>query len=129
MNNHFRIFNQDNWTKLIFVVGYEVIRSNNPNECSICKFMAGKYPKSFRFIGWCNSCRCSIISILATEEERDKIQEMILNGEDLSIFKSVNEVKILPQSAIDYIKHYYDEVKDLEWFKLNEKLIEISCSQ
>lgn len=124
INNHFRISDQNRWNKQPFVVGFEVIRSNNPNnECSICKYMAGKYPKSFRFVGWCNSCKCHIISILATEEERDKIQEVILNGEDLSMFKSVNEIKTIPINAIAYIRDNYNYVNNLEWFKINEELI------
>jgi hypothetical protein len=36
------------WQSLDFVVGYEIRRSNNPDQmCEQCKQLAGKYPKSF----------------------------------------------------------------------------------
>lgn len=91
------------YQSLPFVVGYEIRRSNNPTDCIECESLVGNYPKWFKFNGWHPNCRCPIISILATEAERDKIQEMILNGEDLSTFKSVNEVKDVPEGFKKYI--------------------------
>lgn len=114
INMSYREADINRYQSLPFVVGYEIRRSNNPFDCIECESLVGKYPKWFKFNGWHPNCRCSIISILATEEERDKIQEMILNGEDLSTFHSVNEVKDVPEA---FKKYVYDNLDTFEWRK------------
>lgn len=111
INMSYREADINRYQSLPFVVGYEIRRSNNPFDCIECESLVGKYPKWFKFNGWHPNCRCSIISILATEEERDKIQEMILNGEDLSTFHSVNEVKDVPEA---FKKYVYDNLETFE---------------
>lgn len=95
---------------LDFVVGFEVKRSNNKYDCDLCNSLKGKYPKDFKFRGWHPNCRCYVVSILATSEELDKLTDMILNEEDLTGFKSKNEVKGLHQGFNDYIKQNKDKI-------------------
>ncbi|MDR3245057.1 MAG: hypothetical protein LBT50_01330, partial [Prevotellaceae bacterium] len=72
----------ERWKGLDFVVGIEVKLSNNHTLngvpfTDICDELKGKYPKSFKFVGWHPQCRCSALSILMTEEE---ILDNLVNG-------------------------------------------------
>lgn len=66
-----RTADYERWQDIDFVVGIQVVRSNNPYECDVCGSLAGKYPKDFKFVGWHPNCRCRAIPILATDEEFD----------------------------------------------------------
>lgn len=82
-----------------FVVGVEVVLSNNPTHCPFCSAMAGKYPKDFKFKGWHPQCRCSTRFIL---------KEWAEMGEDTP---SKNEVKDLPQPFKDWIINNEEKIK------------------
>jgi len=90
--------------QLDFVVGFEVVLSNNHKTPDICDNLQGKYPKEFIFTGWHDSCHCHIISIMMTDEEFNQTEKMLLNGEDISGFKSVNEVTDVPEGFSKWIK-------------------------
>ena len=42
--------------KLDFVLGIEVRRSNHVFACPLCDSLQGKYPKTFKFVGWHPQC-------------------------------------------------------------------------
>ena len=65
----YRNAEQERWSQLDFVVGYEVKRSGRGYPCSVCESLAGKYPKSFNWSLWHPNCMCYAIPILATEDE------------------------------------------------------------
>lgn len=130
INMSYREADINRYQSLPFVVGYEIRRSNNPYPCIVCETLQGRYPKTFRFNGFHPNCRCSIISILATEEERRAIRRMVLNGEDLSTFHSVNEVTDVPEA---FKKYVYDNLDTFErrkstpyWIRDNFKYGDIS---
>lgn len=68
-NMAYRTADFERWNELDFVVGIEVIRSNNPYGCDICSSNKGRYPKEFKFIGWHPNCRCRAVPIFASDEE------------------------------------------------------------
>ncbi|GAB3701352.1 hypothetical protein GCM10027592_29360 [Spirosoma flavus] len=82
--------------KLDFVVGIEVRRSNNTVGCDVCEALKGKYPKTFKFVGWHPNCKCHVISILATREELRELTRKTLAGEDTSNFVSDNQIEEPP---------------------------------
>jgi len=92
INMAYRTAEQERWSQLDFVVGYEIKRSGRPFPCSVCESLAGKYPKGFKFTGWHPSCRCYVIPILKSKDEffDDSIT-------------SVNEVKKVPGNFKDWI--------------------------
>lgn len=96
INMAYREADHTRFQDLDFVVGFQVHRSNNPYACDVCESLKGKYPKTFKFVGWHPQCRCYVTSILATREEMDQLTDMILNGEDTAGFKSVNQVEYMP---------------------------------
>ena len=63
----------------------------------ICDLLQGKYPKDFKFTGWHPQCRCHAISILKTQEEMMKDNELIMNGEEPNT-ESNNTVKDVPDN-------------------------------
>ena len=83
INGAYREADHIRWQQLDFIVGYEVKTSKShaawlakfwyprfkkgraPLE--ICDAMEGKYPKSFKFIGWHPNCRCYAVPIIANE--------------------------------------------------------------
>lgn len=90
-------------TQFDFVVGFEVVRSNNPYLCPICGPLAGKYPKTFKFVSWHPNCRCHTITILMSQEELQKLNMALLNNEDVQI-NSVNEVVSPHEGFTEWIK-------------------------
>lgn len=95
-NMAYRTSDYESNQQLDFVVGIEIRRSNHVFACPICEQLKGKYPKSFKFVGWHPQCRCYQVSILATQEEFIKQQKEILAGNDVGI-KSHNEVRSVPE--------------------------------
>lgn len=91
-NMAYRAADCDRWSRIPFVVGMEVKRSNHPFGCEVCEALKGKYPKDFVFTGWHPQCRCYIVPVLASEEERMAYHRAILNGEDVSDFHFKGEI-------------------------------------
>jgi len=94
----------ERWQQFDFVVGYEVKLSSNHPVTDICNDFAGKYPKTFKFVGWHVMCRCFVIAILCTEKELDSLSDALLNGEELKDFKSINEVTGVPDGFTGWIE-------------------------
>lgn len=69
INMAYRLSDYSRWNQLDFVVGFEVKRSGKHYPCKLCEALAGKYPKTFKFVGWHPNCRCYVIPILMTADE------------------------------------------------------------
>lgn len=95
INSAYRTADQVRWEQLDFVVGFEVKRSNNPYNCPVCEALKGKYPKGYVFAGWHPHCRCYMVPILKTEEEMDRDNELIMQGEE-PLPDSENTVEQVP---------------------------------
>lgn len=83
INGAYREADYMRWQQLDFIVGYEVKTSKTHAKwlakfwypcfkkgrapLEICDAMEGKYPKSFKFIGWHANCRCYAVPIIANE--------------------------------------------------------------
>ncbi len=102
INMAYRAADMAAYNEEFMVVGYEVKRSNHPYDCPICESLKGKYPKTFKFIGWHPNCRCFTIPILNTKEEREKQYQAIMDGKPISE-ESVNTVKSPPDGFYNWI--------------------------
>ncbi|TXD47355.1 hypothetical protein [Polaribacter sp. IC073] len=69
INMAYRLSDIDRWSKMKFVVGYEIKRSNNPFPCDICEMMKGSYPKNFVWSGNHPNCRCYLVPIMQSEDD------------------------------------------------------------
>lgn len=110
---------------LPFVVGYEVRRSNRVFTCDVCGPLAGKYPKTFRFVGWHPNCRCFVIPILLTPEEFERMNEQLLLGEEIGDVASVNRVEQPPAGWFDWLERNQSQLsraKNKPYFVLDNPL-------
>ena len=127
------------WQKMDFVVGIEIVLSNNhtirlqPGEktsdlpgqmradgtpktnavrtlTDICDTLAGRYPKDFKFTGWHPHCRCRAITILKTEEEMARDTRRILDGRQPST-DSDNAVTDTPEAFKGWVENNRDRIK------------------
>lgn len=107
INMAYREADQIRWQKLDFVVGYEVRRSPKDYDCPVCDALRGKYPKTFRFVGWHPQCRCHAIPILQDPDEfnTDELNELkaALNGTNYKKFQSRNTVTDVPDNFKKWI--------------------------
>ena len=103
VNMAYREADAARWNELPFVVGFEIKLSHKHPEPDICNDLAGKYPKTFKFVGWHPHCFCYCTSILASDEEINKLQQTILNGGDISRFRSKNEVTDVPRGFKEWV--------------------------
>ena len=121
VNMAYRASDYERNQQLDFVVGFEVRRSNHVFSCPVCESLKGKYPKTFKFVGWHPQCRCHCISITSTQEE---FIESVKND---SVLKSKNEVSSIPSNFTGWVKdnkERIDNAKRKPYFLTeNEKLI------
>lgn len=108
-NMAYRTADYERWQNQPFVVGVEVVISNNHPDYDICDQLAGKYPKNFLFRGWHPQCRCHTEPILITPDEMDKYEDQILgigkwNG------KSANAVYDAPSRFYKYVEENGDKI-------------------
>lgn len=66
INMAYRVADYEKYQQLDFVTGIEIIRSNRFFNCPVCESKKGKYPKSYRFIGWHPQCRCHAVPVVTT---------------------------------------------------------------
>ena len=127
------------WQKMDFVVGIEIVLSDNhtirlqPGEktsdlpgqmradgtpkanavrtlTDICDTLAGRYPKGFKFTGWHPHCRCRAVTILKTEEEMARDTKRILDGRQPSA-DSANAVTDTPEAFKNWVENNRDRIK------------------
>lgn len=119
INNEFRSSDYERWQGQGFVLGVEIYRSKSAKEaCGICDNMKGRYPKMFKFQGWCDGCKCFWVPIMLEGEE---FIDFLLTGE----VPKDKIVKNIPEKALEYIQNHKDELKEYYWvdelLKLNSK--------
>lgn len=116
INSAYREADSIRWQQLDFIVGYEVKTSKShaawlakawyprfkkgraPLE--ICDAMEGKYPKSFKFIGWHPNCRCYAVPIIANEDTGKDWWE-----------DAENEITELPSGFTRWMKENQDRIE------------------
>lgn len=119
------------WQQQTFVVGIEIMLSNN-HTCNgepfhdICDELMGRYPKDFVFTGWHPLCRCIAVPVLKTDDEVTEDVRKILAGERPSP-ESANAVKDVPAKFTRWIEDNRERIsraKSLPYFmRDNEKYI------
>ena len=115
INMAYRESDQQRWNRLDFIVGFEVVTSNNHPLYDICDVLKGKYPKTFVFKGWHPQCRCHANPILMDPDEfnTDELNELksAINGTEYSKFQSRNAVTDIPQQFKDWRKENLQRAK------------------
>jgi len=111
INMAYRTADHERMNQLPFITGFEVVLSNNHPVKDICDHLKGKYPKEFKFVGWHPNCRCSLISKMVSDEEYNKIEDKLLNGEDVSNYQPSTAIKEVPKGFSNWTADNKDRVK------------------
>lgn len=104
----------ENWSKNDIVLGFEIVLSNNHPVTDICDLLAGKYPKTFKFVGWHPQCRCVAVPITPTIDEIIEYTNMIANGEDVSGYRFKGEIKEPPRNFKGWVKDNRERIGKME---------------
>ncbi|MBS4059656.1 MAG: hypothetical protein KG029_04600 [Bacteroidetes bacterium] len=109
-NMAYRTADHTRWQQLTFIQGFEVRLSNNHPVVDICDDLKGLYPKEFKFTGWHPNCRCHVVAVLPTDEEFDRMQQALLDGE--SEVGSSRKVIRVPDGFKKWIKDHKTQYKE-----------------
>ncbi|MEZ2446118.1 hypothetical protein AB6805_30595 [Chitinophaga sp. RCC_12] len=127
-NMAYRTADYERWASQPFVVGVEVVLSNNHPDYDICDELAGKYPKNFLFRGWHPQCRCHTQPILISADEMDKYEDQIL-GIGKWDGKSENQIDEAPTDFLQYLRENKEKINRLSntpyWVKDNTEYMSI----
>lgn len=112
INTFYKESENQRWKSMDFVVGFEIKRSNNVFDCGVCGPLAGKYPKTFKFIGFHVNCRCYQIPILKpiemfTDELKGSVKPSYSH---LRNFQTT-EIKEMPANFKNHLKEKADIYK------------------
>lgn len=111
-NGAYRSADYERWQKLPFVTGIKVQLSNAHPKYDICDKLVGLYPKDFKFQGWHPQCICFATPEMMSDEEYDRMEAQILNGERINT-SSANTIRQPPAAFGKYLQ---DNKKMLEGF-------------
>lgn len=117
INMAYRESDWQRWQSLDFVVGYEIVRSNYEPlcDCDICARLVGRYPKTFKFIGWHPQCMCYAIPILMDEETFDDNElgdlKAALRGTTYKHRQAANTVHDVPDGFKEWVKDHIEAQK------------------
>ena len=117
INMAYRESDWQRWQSLDFVVGYEIVRSNHEPlcDCDICARLVGRYPKTFKFIGWHPQCMCYAIPILMDEETFDDNElgdlKAALRGTTYKHRQAANTVPDVPDGFKEWVKEHIEAQK------------------
>ena len=103
------------------IAGYEIRLSNNhtvkdPSKKGgvkplhdICDELQGKYPATFKFTGWHPHCRCTMIPILISAEERKKLAQARAEGKD---YQPKGVITDVPDNYKQWVAANQDRIAD-----------------
>ena len=110
-NIAYRTADHERWNDLDFVIGIEIMLSNNHPVEDICDEMCGLYPKTFKFVGWHPFCRCIAIPKLADEDEFIARQQALIDGEDVPQGGYAEEVTEMPQCFTNWVQDNAERIE------------------
>lgn len=112
-NTAYRSADYERWSKQDFILGIEIHRSaNNRGPCKICDAMVGKYPKTFKFIGFHPFCICFATPITM---EPDNFADFLLND----TVPQEQVITDIPKTAKDFVDENKNGVQSAFWYKDN----------
>lgn len=125
-NDAYRTADHERWKNLPFVTGIMIKLSNAHPTYDICDQLAGLYPKDYKFRGWHPQCICFATPEMLSDEEYDKLEDHILNGEAIKI-PSSQLTKQPPAAFGKYVQDNKEMLAGLKnkpyWMSDNEKYV------
>lgn len=127
-NMAYRTADHERWQQLDFVIGIEILLSNNHPCEDICDELAGVYPKTFKFVGWHPFCRCIAVPKLADEDEFIARQQALIDGQDVPEGGYSGEVTYMPDAFNNWVQNNaerIENVKNVPYFiRDNQELVQ-----
>lgn len=102
------------WQQLDFVIGFEVQRSNHRPlcKCDLCESLVGRYPKTFKFVGWHPQCMCRAVpitedysSLESRQDRRNRIAAAI-KGTEYRKYPSAKTVTDVPDNFKEWVERH-----------------------
>lgn len=124
-NMAYRTSDHERWLKDDTITGKEIRISNNHPVYDICDAMQGIYPKDFKFEGWHPNCRCVAIPILATQAQREALDDVMLGLSDKD--PGIKYHEDIPAQATKWISKNLERIDGWAnkpyWYKNNPSFI------
>ncbi len=119
INMAYRESDYQRWQALDFVVGFEIMRSNHEPlcKCSICEKLVGRYPKTFKFVGWHPQCMCFAIPIIedffSEGRRNDRVNRLkaALKGTEAKKYVSPETIDKLPEGFNEWVDSHKEAQK------------------
>lgn len=120
INMAYRESDYQRWQTLDFVVGIEIMRSNHEPlcKCSTCEKLVGRYPKTFKFVGWHPQCMCFAIPIMedfySEGRRNDRVNRLkaALNGTTAKKYISPETIDKMPDGFNEWVDAHKDIQKN-----------------
>lgn len=120
INMAYRESDYQRWQALDFVVGFEIMRSNHEPlcKCSTCAKLVGRYPKTFKFVGWHPQCMCFAIPIMedfySEDRRNDRVNRLkaALNGTTAKKYISPETIDKMPDGFNEWVDAHKDIQKN-----------------
>lgn len=87
-NGAYRSADYERWQKMPFITGIRINLSRAHPAFDICDHLAGVYPKDFKFFGWHPQCLCNQTPEQMSDEEYNRMEDQILNGQPVTVSSS-----------------------------------------
>ena len=120
INMAYRESDYQRWQNLDFVVGFEIMRSNHKPlcKCKTCEKLVGRYPKTFKFVGWHPQCMCFAIPIMedfySEGRRNDRVNRLkaALNGTTAKKYISPETIDKMPDGFNEWVNANKDKQKN-----------------
>lgn len=126
------------WQQDKFVIGIEIILSNNHPVVDICDDFASYeghkvvFPPTFNFVGWHPNCRCVAVPVTPDRKEVIEYIKRKMNGEDMSNYHFKGEVTEMPKEFTGWMEANKERLQVMQkqgnlplWVRRNEGLISL----
>lgn len=107
-NMAYRTADHHNYNAMPMVMGFEVKLSARHPRPDICDHLKGKYPKTFKFVGWHPQCLCFTVPIMASNDEFLKFIDAHQEDKDYNFQGMITEN---PPQLNEYILKNKDTIK------------------
>lgn len=120
INMAYRESDYQRWQNLDFVIGFEIMRSNHEPlcKCSICEKLVGRYPKTFKFVGWHPQCMCFAVPIMedfySEGRRNDRVNRLkaALNGTTAKKYISPETIDKMPDGFTEWVDAHKEAQKN-----------------
>ena len=110
VNDAYRSSDFERWSTTPFVIGIDIILSNNHPRYDICDTLVGPYPAGYKHRGFHAQCLCPAVPRLASPADFDRYEDAVLAGKE-SGFKFKGTVNSIPSSASKWVEENREKIK------------------